>query len=281
MKATLRFVAALCLICVPAVAQQRPAITGIAFSRMYAQDMSASDAFYQTLGLEPETVGTTKRYAVSDAQWAEIVPLPSPAPEGRLAAVGLTTRDAAGMVRYLKAKGVAIDEPLRNGMFGVHDPEGHKIIFVQTGTHKMSVAQKAAWDRATSHRIIHAGFIVHDRAAEDRFYREILGFTPYWFGGRTDDKPDWVSLQVPDGRDWLEYMLNSPPDPTPKARGVMDHFSLGIAHMDDAIAALARNHCVGPNCTKTQLGRDGKMQLNMYARKKQLENFYIEKRRNK
>jgi hypothetical protein len=26
-----------------------------------------------------------------------------------------------------------------------------------------------------------------------------------------DTKVDWVSQQVPDGHDWLEYMLNSSP----------------------------------------------------------------------
>ncbi len=61
--------------------------------------------------------------------------------------------------------------------------------------------------------MIHAGFLVYQREAEDHFYREILGFRPYWHGGMKDSDTDWVSLQVPDGTDWLEYMLNQPEHP--------------------------------------------------------------------
>jgi hypothetical protein len=44
----------------------------------------------------------------------------------------------------------------------------------------------------------------------------------------------------------------------------MDHFSLGVVSMPDTIAILAKNHCEGPDCTKSQLGKDGKLQLNLY-----------------
>ena len=66
---------------------------------------------------------------------------------------------------------------------------------------------------AVSRRMIHAGFLVYHRAAADHFYREVLGFRPYWHGGMKDNETDWVSLQVPDGTDWLEYMLNQPAHP--------------------------------------------------------------------
>ena len=55
--------------------------------------------------------------------------------------------------------------------------------------------------------MIHAGFVVHDRAAEDKFYKDLLGFHLYWHGGMKDDETDWVDMQVPDGTQWLEYML--------------------------------------------------------------------------
>ena len=91
----------------------------------------------------------------------------------------------------------------------------------------------------------------------------VLGL-PYWHGGRNEQSTDWVSLQVPDGTDWLEYMLNAEPTPSLRQAGVMDHFSLGVVHMSDAVAALQRNKCEGANCTKTQDGRDGKVQLNLF-----------------
>jgi hypothetical protein len=106
--------------------------------------------------------------------------------------------------------------------------------------------------------------MVTDRAKEDAFWRDILGFRPYWYGGPKPDTINWVSLQVPDGSDWIEYMLNNPPNPNLQHIGVMDHFSLGVANMKDAITKLASNHCEGPTCTASKLGADGKVQLNLY-----------------
>jgi hypothetical protein len=45
------------------------------------------------------------------------------------------------------------------------------------------------------HRIIHIGFLVHSREAEDKFYRTLLDFRPYWWGGRTKGRVDRVSVE--------------------------------------------------------------------------------------
>lgn len=42
---------------------------------------------------------------------------------------------------------------------------------------------------------------------------------------------DWVAMQVPDGTDWLEYMLNHPAHPDLRLMGVLNHISLGVADM--------------------------------------------------
>lgn len=245
--------------------QQRPAITGIAFVRVYTSDAAASSKFYgQTLGFSSSKDKTEDitRYPVSDLQWIEVAPLPSPAPATRLDAVGFMTRDASALQTYLKSHSVQIVDPLHNGRFSVRDPEGNLIFFVQEV--KGAAVPPAVPSTAVSHRIIHAGFVVKDPATENRFYRDILGFRPYWHGGHNDTTTDWISQQVPDGSDWLEYMLNISPNATLKQVGVSDHMSLGVAHMSDAIAALQRNHCEGPNCTASKTGRDGKTQLNLF-----------------
>ncbi len=244
--------------------QQRPAITGIAFVRVYASDPAASANFYgKTLGYSSSVDGNITRYPVNDSQWIEVAPLPSPAPPTRLAAVAFMTRDARALQSYLKAHNVAIVDALHKGRFSVRDPEGNLILFVQQVVG--SAVPPPVPATATSRRIIHAGFIVKNAEVENRFYRDLLGFHPYWQGGRTEDgPPDWMSNQVPEGSDWLEYMLNISPKPTLKQTGVQDHLSLGVAHMPDAIAALERNHCEGPSCSKSQMGRDGKVQLNLY-----------------
>jgi catechol 2,3-dioxygenase-like lactoylglutathione lyase family enzyme len=248
-----------------AQAVKRPAITGIAFARFYTTDSAAAQKFYgDTLGYQRQEAGSTWTYPVNSSQWIEVLTAPPPPKANvRMAAVAFTTRDAAGLERYLGAHGVKPEIPLKAGKFAVRDPEGNLVYFVQSGSNK-KIAQAPPSPNATSKRVIHVGFIVQDAAKEDAFWKELLGFRPYWHGGKTEDRVDWSSLQVPDGTDWLEYMLNIPPDPPLKQAGVEDHFSLGVAHMPDAVAALQQNKCEGPNCAKTQVGRDGKVQLNLF-----------------
>lgn len=248
-----------------AQAVKRPAITGIAFARFYTTDPPGAQKFYgDTLGYKRLESNGVWIYPVNSSQWIEILTSPPPPkPDVRMAAVAFTTRNAAGLERYLAAHGIKTELPLKAGEFGVRDPEGNLVIFVQRGSNKL-VAKAPPSKNAASRRVIHVGFIVRDAAKEDAFWRDVLGFRPYWHGGKTDSRTDYQSIQVPDGTDWLEYMLNVSPSPTLKQTGVMDHFSLGVAHMADAVAALERNKCEGPNCTKTQIGRDGKVQLNLF-----------------
>lgn len=262
------------------VAQQptRPAITGVAFMRVYTTDPAAAERFYgQTLGFERHEVGDEWIYPVNKLQWLEVVPHAGPQANHMTAAIGFTTRDAAGLERYLAAHGVPAEQPLRDGEFGARDPEGNLVIFVQSaavahsasladkpGTVAKMVAEASVSPNGTSHRIIHVGFIVKDADKENAFWRGLLGFRPYWHGGFSPDVTNWMSLQVPDGSDWIEYMLHIKEPVDLRQSGVQDHFSLGVATMNDAVAALERNGCTGPACSKTQVGRDGKVQLNLY-----------------
>jgi catechol 2,3-dioxygenase-like lactoylglutathione lyase family enzyme len=243
-------------------AQVRPAITGIAFLRMYSSNQASADAFYgKTLGFTKVVgAGGIARYGVNNAQWLEVEALPASAPATRLPIVAFTTRDAVGLEQYLTAHKVPVAGRLADGGFTVRDPEGNLIGFMQAGAMKGKLDLSSS---ATSRRIIHAGFVVNDRTMEDGFYRGLLGFHTYWQGGQTDGRTDYMSLQVPEGVDWLEYMLNSGQKMDARQMGVMNHFSLGVAHMSDAVAALAKDGCTGPDCSKTQMGRDGKVQLNL------------------
>lgn len=243
-------------------AQERPAITGIAFVRMYSADMKASEAFYgKTLGYRAVDGEGIVRYEVNPSQWMEVEALPRGAAATRMPIVALTTRDVRVMEKYLAAHQVAVAGRLASGGFLVKDPEGNLIGFMQAGATKGKLETSP---NASSRRIIHAGFVVNDRSVEDGFYRKLLGFHTYWQGGQKDGQLDYMSLQVPDGTDWLEYMLNTGQKMDARQLGVMNHFSLGVAEMSDAIAALARNGCTGGDCSKTQMGRDGKVQLNLF-----------------
>jgi catechol 2,3-dioxygenase-like lactoylglutathione lyase family enzyme len=250
-----------------AQAPARPAITGIAFVQVYSADAAASQGFYSgVLGYDHTGINGLGRYQVNEAQWIEVAAMPSPAPQDKVAAIAFTTRDAAKLEKYLQSRGVAIVEPLHSGSFGIHDPEGRLVMFVQQSP-AHSPSSSPISPQAGSHRIIHTGFVVLDRNVEDKFYKDLLGFRPYWYGGRTDSALDYVSLQVPDGTDWVEYMLRPAPLTDPRQLGSDNHLSLGVAHIHDAIAAVKRNACMDAACKidmTTHVGRNGATQFNLY-----------------
>ncbi len=113
--------------------------------------------------------------------------------------------------------------------------------------------------------------MVHNRSAEDAFYRTVLGFRPYWYGGRSDTDISWISQQVPDGTDWLEYMMVNGPETkgipgsmTQSSLGQMDHFSLGVHNMQKTIELLYVGDRLNGKNNGPKVGRDGKWQFNMY-----------------
>lgn len=93
---------------------------------------------------------------------------------------------------------------------------------------------------------------------------------PYWFGGMKDDVPTWISQQVLDGTDWLQYMIVGTPDgrgipASMKAAdlGVLDHFSLDVASTADAYTRLWNGDRLAGQSNVPKIGRDAKWQLNL------------------
>ena len=141
------------------------------------------------------------------------------------------------------------------------DPEGREIRFIQPDPSPMN-RRRAGTLRPKPVRLIHVGFIVRDRPATEHFYKDILGFRPYWHGGMKDGQDDWVSMQVPDGTDWLEFMVNVSPDADQRLRGMMNHIAIGVTDIQAAKAQLIKN---GAKLTEEpKMGRDGKLQLDLY-----------------
>ena len=260
-----------------AVAQTRPAITSISHLAVYSSDPAAAQHYYHDiLGAATESDPENPkgvRYAFSATQFVEVLPLPSSQGVNRLDHAAFNTADAEGLRRYLAEKGWSVPAKLTRGSdrsrwFEVRDPEGNLIQFVQPS----ASAKTPDAPNAIGHHLIHVGFLVHDRAKEDIFYRGLLGFRPYWYGGMQDDKVDWVSQQVPDGHDWLEYMLSSgpsgvgiPANITQRQLGVLDHFSIGEVSVPDAYKVLeGGNRLEGRHDSAPKIGKDGKYQFNMY-----------------
>jgi|SRR5579872_1332005 catechol 2,3-dioxygenase-like lactoylglutathione lyase family enzyme len=246
---------------------KRPRITGIDHVAFYTTNPDGVKKLYaDTLGLASADAiesGETIRY-MAGLQWIGYSPAPDPKATDRMDHVAFTTDNIIALRRYLTAKGIKVSKIEGRAdhslSFTTNDPEGHHIEFVERG--KGETAPPAP--NAVSHRMIHVGFLVYNREAEDHFYREILGFRPYWHGGMKDDVTDWVSIQVPDGTDWLEYMLNQPQHPDLRLTGVMNHFSLGVADMSKAQALLESHGWKAHGDEHAQMGRDGKRQLNVF-----------------
>ena len=243
-------------------------ITGIDHVAFYTTDAEGTKKLYtQTLGLAssaPVEYGETQRFQVG-TQWVGYSAAPDPSSTSRFDHVAFTTDDVDRLRKALVAAGVKVPDkidshPDDTRSFFVSDPEGNDIEFVQRGKSETASAPPTA----VSHRLIHAGFVVHNRAAEDRFFKDILGFHLYWYGGAQPDRTDWVAMQVPDGTDWLEYMLNVPHHPDLRRNGVMDHISLGVRDMKQAQALLESHGWQQSASEHSQMGRDGKWQLNVF-----------------
>jgi catechol 2,3-dioxygenase-like lactoylglutathione lyase family enzyme len=251
----------------------RPRILGIDHVSFYTTAPEGVQKLYGgVLGLaavpavEP---GGTTRYMVG-TQWVGYSAAPDPKATDRMDHVAFTTDNIVALRHFFTANGMKVSGvqgwPDHSLSFSITDPEGHRVEFVEhAGVEGAKVDTAApAPASAVSRRMIHTGFLVHNRDAEDRFYRDLLGFRPYWHGGMQPDKTDWVAMQVPDGTDWLEYMLNQPEHPDLRLTGVMNHISLGVADMKKA-QAIMESHGWKPHGDEAaEIGRDGKWQLDVF-----------------
>jgi catechol 2,3-dioxygenase-like lactoylglutathione lyase family enzyme len=258
-------------------AQTRPKITSVSHLSVYTSDPAKTEHFYvHDLGAfkatDPQNPAGV-RYYFNAIQFVEVLPLPSGAQDtkNRFDHAAYNTANAEAMRKYLEAHGVAVPPAVTKASdgseyFEVKDPEENRVQFVQPPAHPAAVPANPL-----SSHIIHVGYIVHDAALEDGFYQKLLGFRPYWHGGRTEDSHEWISSQVPDGTDWIEYMTTTSPEKTgipavmtQETAGVLDHFALGVPNIEQSYNLLYAGDRLNTKHSGAQLGRDGKWQLNIY-----------------
>jgi catechol 2,3-dioxygenase-like lactoylglutathione lyase family enzyme len=260
---------------------RRPKILGIEQVQVFSSDVSAETEFFRRIGLLkdrppdeslPKPVysmaecGFLPKYTFSvvSSQIVSLWPMPTPRPTNLIHKIIFATDDVPRLRRYLKAHAITPNKAQKpDTSLTVVDPDGHFIEFVQRYTSSHLAPDPLAVSLSSIPlRLIHAGFVVRDQAAMNHFYKDILGFRPYWHGGMKADKDDWVALQVPDGTDWVEFMLNIPVDASKHTLGVMNHIALGVPDIHAAQKQLLTN---GMKLTEEpKLGRDGKWQLNVY-----------------
>jgi catechol 2,3-dioxygenase-like lactoylglutathione lyase family enzyme len=258
-----------------AQSSSRPAITGVSHISVYTSNAAAAEHFYvHDIGLkkgtDPENPNGV-RYYVNATQFVEVLPLPPNAGNNRLDHLAYITKNAEALRAYLGAHGIAAPASVEKGSdgsrwFDVKDPEGNKVEFNQPPVHPVSMAGA----NPIGKHIIHVGMVVHSSDVENKFYRDLLGFKPYWYGGMQPGRTDWVSQQVPNGNDWLEYMLPHGPSGggvqniSQKQLGVMNHLSIGVVNMEKAVTTLDSEGRLSGDHTGPQIGKDGKWQYNIY-----------------
>jgi catechol 2,3-dioxygenase-like lactoylglutathione lyase family enzyme len=240
-----------CATLMSAQTPQRPHILGISHYAIFAHDYEKSRAFYgDFLGFQepyslnkPDGSSIMTFYKVNDRQYIELYPEVE-ANSDRLSHISLETDDIEGLRRYLANKGVSVPAEahkarIGNMSFDIIDPAGHKVEMVQYMPDGKTVANygKYLGDNRISNHMTHVGLVVTKLDPEYKFYTEILGFKETWRGSQTSSILSWVNLKVPDGDDYLEFML-SPKEPAPTERGAAHHICLVVPNVAASVETL-------------------------------------------
>src|SRR5207249_971821 len=115
-------------------------------------------------------------YFITPYHDVEILTSDTPQTNHMLETIGVWTEDAGALRNYFLARGLKpgdLASPYKGEQqFEIADPEEHHLIFLSSRRPRSLLDSRMQ----ISHHMIHAGFVVSNRAAEDRFYKGILGF---------------------------------------------------------------------------------------------------------
>ena len=255
----------------PGAAPTRPQIAGIAHAAIQTSDLAKARAFYGDLLGYPE-IGPkrphTAIFFVNDRQRLIVRDGLSPARDERFIDLAFEANVATmreWLIGYgLKADDAAPDTDAGGRRIQTSDPDGHPVQFVDLNPSGRGSA--ATPDRRLSRRILHAGLTIKDSGAADRFYKEMLGFSETWRGGRTEGVLSWINMRVPDGTDYLEYMLYPAAPPNRQQLGSAHHVALLVTDIQQALETVRartggddRNHRANPS-----IGVNNRWQLNLF-----------------
>ncbi len=259
---------------------KRPKILGISHIALFVHNLDSSFVFYKDLlGYQepfrlnkPDGTFSTAFIKVNDLQAIELFPEKETGSD-RLYQVAFFTDDAAGMRNYLESRGVKVPPNVNKGRIGNYnfsfkDPNGFTVEMVQYEKEGWTLKDSGLHMSASriSDHIRHIGFIVDTLKSSLSFYRDILGFEETWRGSKDGASLSWVNLKVPDGTDYIEFMLYKENE-RPKSRlGSMNHMSLEVENLDEAVAKLESNTVRKLYKRKIEIttGINRKRQCNLY-----------------
>jgi len=250
---------------------ERPPILGIAHVALQTADLEKANRFYSdVLGFSRVKLAqNASAYSVNERQQLIISGGLPPDRDERLTAVAFTTTSLWDMSAFLKARGadpgvMTTDSMTKERVLDVIDPDGHHVQFAEW--HGEMFGSPPPQDTRISRRILHAGLTIRDVAAADRFYKDLLGFSEIWRGGRAPDVTSWINMRVPDATEYLEYMLVGSDRIDRRQLGTMHHVALVVPDMQEALMMVrSRTAPDDPNHRAVpQVGRNKKWQLNLY-----------------
>ncbi len=252
------------------------ALLGISHVALKAADVEKSVAFYRDfLGFAeqgrlnyPSGDLLLVFIKVSDEQSIEIFNGAKVKPEvDKLCQIAFRVDDAEAVRAHLAASGVAVPAQvptgqIKNANFCVDDGCGYVIEFVQHLPEGVTEQQKGQFlpDSRVSDHITHAGVVVKDLLAAQRFYGDVLGFQETWRGSNNDKEVSWIHMALVGGGDFVEWMLSPSSDP---------HFCFGVADVEALKTELESRPFFSEYATwgraiETRTGINRRRQLNLW-----------------
>lgn len=275
---------ALAMCAVPALAQQasppRPKITGISHVGFFVSDLPKAMQFWQgLLGYDqyfalPGADGKAARIVflrVNDHQHIELFTDPPAHPPSMLSHICFTVDHAQAMKDYLRSKGVSLPAgPVAKTKAGdlafeVSDPDGTLVEFVEPlpgGVERRTAGHFDPPSRIST-KIYHLGFLVGNTPKAIAFYHGILGFEETWRGSPNTQQLSWINMRVPDGTDYVEFMLYAG---QPSGWGTKNHIALSVPDVAKAVTELESRPAFTAygKPLKPQTGINQKRQVNLY-----------------
>jgi catechol 2,3-dioxygenase-like lactoylglutathione lyase family enzyme len=256
---------------------KRPRVLGVAHIALFVSDIEKSRAFYKDfLGFsepfkldKPDGSLSLTFIKVNDRQYIELFPGLKPGAD-RLNHISIQTDDAEAMRAYLGSQGVKVPATvpkgrIKNSNFNVKDPDGHTVEIVQYEPDGWSMREKGKFvtSARVSERMLHLGILVGDLSASRKFYGDILGFHEIWRGSRDGAILSWTNMQVPDGEDYIEFMLYKDL-PDPDKRGTAHHICLMTPDLAQAKAKLETRGALYTKPMEIRTGTNRRRQMNLY-----------------
>ena len=258
---------------------KRPRILGISHINFYVSDLQKARRFYEDfLGFaEPYDLkrddGSVSLafIKINNDQTIELSTDPRKQ-DGQLSHIAFYTDSAEGMREYLASRGVKVPDKVPQGKIGnlnftIKDPDGHSVEIVQYTPESWATQQRGKYMPATriAMHMPHVGVTIAAIDPSMKFYGDVLGFREFWRGSSNGNVLSWVDMRVPNGQDYLEFMLYANP-PDARSLGVMNHLCLVVPDMQKAVDIL-KSRAASANYTlpiEMHVGKNGKRQANLY-----------------